>query len=117
MSVRCEGDSRAMQQLGEKQDFESELSRLGFPHEDFMLHVRREQSSNASTWAAAYTVCVTHMPTRRQHIYQGGAGRRWLPEFVADISSGLYGGPRFDAAAHTAPGSAPPPLGAHPKSH
>jgi hypothetical protein len=41
MAVRCEGDSRVMEQLGEKQDFEAELSRQGLKHEDFVLHVRR----------------------------------------------------------------------------
>ncbi len=28
MSVRCEGDCKVMEQLGERQDFESELSRI-----------------------------------------------------------------------------------------
>ena len=41
MAVRCEGDSREMEQLGEKQDFEAELSRMGFMHEAFILYVRR----------------------------------------------------------------------------
>ncbi len=117
MSVRCDGDSRVMQQLGEKQDFESELSRLGFAHEDFMLHVRRERSSIASTWAAAYSVCVTHTPTRRQRIYQGGAGRHWLQEFVADLKCGLRGEPRFGVAAQTLANSASVRFGAPAKSY
>jgi hypothetical protein len=118
MSVRCDGDSRVMEQLGEKQDFECELSRLGFAHEDFVLHVRREgPSGDATIWDAAYTVCVTHPATRRQNIYWGGAGRRWLPKFVADINSGLYGEPRFGAAVRTPPRNSPPRFGAGPKSH
>ena len=39
MTVHCEGDCRVIEQLGEKQDFESELSRLGFKHEHFMLFI------------------------------------------------------------------------------
>ena len=30
MAVRCSGDMWEMEQVGEKQDFECELSRLGF---------------------------------------------------------------------------------------
>jgi hypothetical protein len=37
MAVHCESDCRVIEQLGEKQHFESELSRLGFTHADFML--------------------------------------------------------------------------------
>jgi len=36
MTVRCEGDSRVMELVGEKQDFEAELSRFGFRHEVVM---------------------------------------------------------------------------------
>jgi hypothetical protein len=41
MAVHSEGDTWVMEQLGEKQDFEAELSRLGYRHEDFILRVRR----------------------------------------------------------------------------
>ena len=40
MSVRCEGDCKVMEQLGERQHFESELSRLGFSHEAFTIVIR-----------------------------------------------------------------------------
>ena len=110
MSVRCEGDSHVMEQLGEKQDFESELSRLGFAHEDFMLDVRRVRpGGSAARWDVAYTVCVTHTPTRRRNIYWGGADRRWLPEFVTDLHSGFYGAPRFvESARSSAPSASSP---------
>jgi hypothetical protein len=39
--VSCEGDCEIIEQLGEKQDFETELTRLGHRHEDFTLHVLR----------------------------------------------------------------------------
>ena len=48
MTVHCEGDCRLLEQLGEKQDFEAELSRLGFRHQDFILHVLRQMSENQS---------------------------------------------------------------------
>ena len=38
MTVRCEGDSRVMEMVGEKQDFEAELSRFGFRHEDSNIY-------------------------------------------------------------------------------
>jgi hypothetical protein len=41
MAVHSEGDTWVMEQLGKKQDFEAELSRLGYRHEDFILRVRR----------------------------------------------------------------------------
>jgi hypothetical protein len=101
MAVRCEGDSRVMEQVGEKQDFESELSRLGFRHEDFSLYVRRANASGGSAnWTANYAVCVTNTTTQRRNIYWGGPGERWVSEFAADIVKGLYGQPstRRDAS-------------------
>jgi len=94
MAVRCEGDSWVMEQLGEKQDFESELSRLGFRHEEFSLHVRRARASGASaSWIAHYAVCVTNTTTQCRNIYWGGPGERWVSEFAIDIAKGLYGLP------------------------
>ncbi len=100
MAVRCEGDSRAMEQLGEKQDFEAELSRLGFKHEAFMLFVRRANASAGErNWTANYAVCVTSTVTKRQNVYLGGPGRHWVPEFAADAGSGLFGLPEMSQLA------------------
>ena len=94
MTVRCEGDSRAMEQLGEKQDFESELSRLGYTHEAFLLHVRRVSTlGGATTWSVNYAVCVTNSANNIQNIYWGGPGKNWVSEFAADVARGLYGLP------------------------
>lgn len=110
MAVRCEGDSREMEQLGEKQDFESELSRLGFTHEAFILYVRRTNGKlSDSRWALNYTVCVTNTFTKRQNIYWGGPGKRWVAEFSADVSSGLYGPPEMSRAAGETPRIRPRP--------
>jgi hypothetical protein len=91
MAVRCEGDIRLMEQLGERQDFEAELSRAGIPHEDFVLYVRRVQAKGrAACWTSGYAVCVTRMGVMRQNIYWGGLGRQWLPAFAADLRAGMY---------------------------
>lgn len=101
MTVRCEGDCRVMEQLGEKQDFESELSRLGFAHEAFTLYVRRARApKSAMTWLANYTVCVTNVVTKRSNIYAGGAGERWVAQFAMDLAGGFYGSPDWRSAAH-----------------
>lgn len=94
MAVRCEGDSRVMEQLGEKQDFESELSRLGFTHEEFTLYVRRVNAlGGATNWSTNYAVCVTNAANKRQNIYWEGPRKHWVAEFAADVASGLYGLP------------------------
>lgn len=99
MAVRCEGDSREMEQLGEKQDFEAELSRLGFAHEAFIIYVRRTNAPLIdSIWTSNYTVCVTNTFTKRQNIYWGGRGKNWVSDFTADVSSGLYGSPELSRA-------------------
>ena len=96
MAVRCGGDPREIEQIGEKQDFECELSRLGFKHEDFALHVRRANALGAgSAWTAHYAVRVTNIPTARQMFYWGGPGERWVDAFVADVASGVYGQPAY----------------------
>ncbi len=100
MTVRCEGDSRVMQQLGEKQDFEAELSRLGFSHDTFMLDVRRVDATYSDRhWNANYTVCVANTATKRQNVYWGGPGRRWVAEFAADASCGIFGSPEMSELA------------------
>src|SRR5882757_6423105 len=94
MTVRCEGDSRVMEQLGEKQDFESELSRLGFAHEAFTICVRRVRApESGTTWLENYSVCITNIVAKRSNIYWGGPGERWVAQFAADVASGFYGLP------------------------
>jgi hypothetical protein len=104
MAVRCEGDSRAMEQLGEKQDFECEITRLGFKHEDFALCVRRASPSSSgrmSGWTSNYAVQVTNVSTARHMIYWGGPGEKWVQQFVADLANGVYGQPAIIRARHT----------------
>jgi hypothetical protein len=102
MSVRCEGDCKVMEQLGERQDFESELSRLGFTHEAFTIYVRRARAQDgATTWVENYSVCVTNVVTKRSNIYWGGPGERWVSHFAADVASGFYGPQDWHRAAHS----------------
>jgi len=89
MTVRCEGDSRVMELVGEKQDFEAELSRFGFQHEDFSICVRRAKTP--SPWVANYAVQVTHLATRKCNVYWGGPRENWVAQFALDLVNGLYG--------------------------
>ena len=93
MTVRCEGDSRIMEQLGEKQDFEAELSRLGLRHEDFALHVRRSGLGGIDrSWDSHYAVRVSDVVTGSRGIYWGGPGEDWVAEFATDVAKGIYRG-------------------------
>jgi len=92
MAVRCDGDSWRMEQIGEKQDFEAELSRLGFRHEDFALYVRGASFGGSNhVWSAHYAVRVTNTGAGKRNIYWGGPGEDWVAQFAADARSGLYG--------------------------
>ena len=92
MSVRCEGDASIMEQLGEKQDFESELSRLGFPHEEFLLYVRRAGLGGVDrNWASNYAIRVTNIRTGKRNVYWGGPGEKWVEQFASDAAHGIWG--------------------------
>ena len=94
MTVRCEGDSSVMELVGEKQDFEAELSRFGFRHEDFSLCVRRASAQGAkSSWLSNYAVQVSNVTTRKCNVYWGGPRENWVAQFVLDLVNGLYGEP------------------------
>jgi hypothetical protein len=89
MTVHCEG---VLEQLGEKQDFEAELSRPGFGHEEFTLHVLRQTSEARSPeWNQSYSVTVTHVLTGRSYLYQGGPGRVRVAQFTLDLASSASG--------------------------
>ena len=107
MSVRCIGDTSTMEQLGEKQDFESQLSRLGFRHEDFKLHVGQEQRGDAkSVGARVYAVDLIHVITGKSKIYWGGRGADWVAKAADDLARGLFGAPAVrDVPAYQRSGS------------
>lgn len=94
MAVYCEGDSRMMEQLGEKQDFEAELTRQGFRHESFTLHVFRERAPLARVdWDPAYTVSVVNVDNEQCRNYRGGRRASWVSQFTRDLANGLFGAP------------------------
>ena len=95
MAVQCEGDCRIMDQLGEKQDFEAQLSRLGFRHEDFALDVRRADLGPRGNraWTSHYAVRVSNVAIGKRNIYWGGPGEDWVAQFVVDAGRGFYGEP------------------------
>jgi hypothetical protein len=70
MTVHCEGDYRLLEPLGEKQDFEAQLSQLGLRYEHFTLHVLRQMSEDRrAEWNQDYFVKVTNVLTERSHVY------------------------------------------------
>jgi len=91
MTVHCEGDCRVIEQLGEKQDFESELSRLGFKHEDFVLYVGIVSSKAPGRVQEDYSVTVANVTTGQQRVYHGGPRHEWLKDCVRDLASGALG--------------------------
>jgi len=92
MSVRCSGDCRSMEQVGEKQDFESALTRHGLRHEDFVLSVHRPVAAvNDNHWAHDYAVTVVGLAAGNRRSYVGGPRHDWVARFVEDVTHGLYG--------------------------
>jgi hypothetical protein len=94
MSVVCTGRARVIEQLGEKQDFETELSRRGFRHEDFTLHVEAAKAPRSkAAWNPRYDVEVRHAPTQTIRAYRGGPRTNWVSSFAKDLLAGRYGEP------------------------
>ena len=101
MTVRCGGDSWVMEQVGEKQDFEAELSRQGLRHEDFVLHVRRGGLGGiVKGLGSRYVVRVTDRVTGNHRTYWGGTSEDWVVQFAHDAATGAY---RALAASSAAP--------------
>jgi len=94
MTVHCEGDFRIVEQLGEKQDFEAELSRRGFRHEDFTLHVAFERTARSRrTSVQDYLVTVANVANQQQRAYRGGPRFEWVTQCACDLAAGAFGRP------------------------
>jgi hypothetical protein len=92
LRVYAEGDFPVTEHLGHRQDFEDELGRRGFRHEEFTLHVQAAfRSGPKPTSIGAYAVRVTHVPTCRWTIYRCGPRDDWLAQFKEDLSMGVFG--------------------------
>jgi len=92
MTVHCEGDCRVIEQTGEKPDFESELSRLGFEHQHFMLYMGMVPSEMWPQMHNNYSVTVANVETGQPRVYHGGPGYEWVRECARDLASGVFGG-------------------------
>jgi hypothetical protein len=91
MGVSCRGDTLIIEQSGERQDFESLLSRHGIPHERFALHVRRSaQRYRAGEWGVYYEVTVIALANAQTHCYEGAPTEKWIERFEADLDRGVY---------------------------
>jgi hypothetical protein len=91
MGVACRGDSQVIEQSGERQDFESLLSRHGIPHERFALHVMRSSKRyRAGEWGVYYEVTVIALGNARARSYQGTPAESWVEHFEADLERGAY---------------------------
>ena len=91
MSVRCLGDCRLVEQVGEKQDFECVLTAQGVGHEDFVLRVRRVANHRLGPeWSSDYSVTIVRLATRRRRVYLGGPAHEWVQRFAADLARGAY---------------------------
>lgn len=94
MTVHCERECHVIEQLGEKQDFESALSRRQFKHDDFILYVLRENHPGGkSRWSPNYSVSVTNVKIGRTNTYAGGPNRDWEAKFSVDLAKGVFGHP------------------------
>ena len=101
MSVVCIGNAWLVEQLGEKHDFEAELSRAGYRHEEFTLHVDPLNTARPRAgWNPRYEVKVTHSPTKTVKTYHGGPRDSWVASFADDLAEGLYGEPNGRRALH-----------------
>lgn len=106
MAVSCSGRTRVLEQVGEKQDFEIELSRRGFRHEDFTLHVlSHDDSGLPDPWNPRYRVRVIHRPTQTAKTYDAGPRERWVACFATDLVEGRYGRPTVSQPLPTQPQS------------
>jgi hypothetical protein len=104
MSVLCIGAPWVPQQLGEKRDFETELSRVGFRHEEFVLHVNPKHAPRPKARGnSRYEVKVTHMPTQTVKTYVGGPRENWLAHFAEELAGGLYGEPSLSREGNGPP--------------
>lgn len=91
MTVLCTGDTRLLEQLGEKQDFECLLTARGMRHETYALRVRRVLHRQlGDRWSCDYAVTVTRTDFDIRHVYAGGPAHRWVERFAADVEGGAF---------------------------
>ena len=94
MTVYCEGDCSLVEQLGEKREFEAELTSLGFKHEDFTLHVLGQVPQGPkAVWSDDYSATLSNIVSGHSRVYQGGPKQNWVAQSSLDLANGAYGPP------------------------
>lgn len=93
MSVIARGDVWVMVQVGEKDDFEWELTRLGFEHEHFERVERPHLRGPNERWDPNYAVHVTNVRTGQSIVYWGGPSGNWVVRFASELAHGAFGEP------------------------
>ncbi len=84
MSVQWQGDHRLLDERREKEDFESELRRLGYDPSKFVVLVRRDAGTPGPEGKPVhYKVFINEVGHHQQTlIFRGGPGKNWIAEFV-----------------------------------
>jgi hypothetical protein len=78
---------------GDQLAFAAEVVRFGFAPDDFVLDIQRLPGKPSARPAAAYSVKVEHVRSRRNATYFGGPGRAWVADFLGDLIVGKFGQP------------------------
>ena len=91
MRIEWQGDHRLLDESGEKQDLEHELTRLGLDPSKFLIEVRREPDLPGANgiYAIRYNIFITDLehPDRDTWKLHGGHGDRWIAQFVQIITN------------------------------
>jgi hypothetical protein len=101
MTVYREGDCSLVEQLGEKQEVEAELTRLGFKHEDFTLHVLRQvPQAQRRPESNGYSATVSNVASGHSRVYQRCPKRNWVTQSSLDPANGVYGPTAAERSGH-----------------
>ena len=89
MSVQWQGDHKLLDKTREKQDFESELRRLGYDPSQFVVLVRREVGAPGPEGKPTrYKLYVNQVgPGQKTLILEGGPGNNWIAQFVRELTA------------------------------
>lgn len=89
MTVRCSGDCQLIEATWEKQDFEAEITRQRFSHDDFTISVQRV--ATRGPYGLRYIVTVKNIVTHCDIAYRGGNREAWVRRFAVDLAKGAFG--------------------------
>jgi hypothetical protein len=87
MTVHCEGDYRAIEQL-DSRNFESELNRLRLGHDHFIIYVGFVASARSP--ATLLSITVANVVTGQQRVYVDGQAQGWMVQCAQDLAAGVF---------------------------